>query len=1103
MSQRTNSRTSQFSSLLGDSCAPQLFAICLGIALILSGCSWFQTSRSNAADDALFAQERQRLEAEKRAEREAAIRELLARNIPTDSDSDKQWIGFRKAYPYHSQTLAMSGPSADRSRTLIISEPPPQLTAGDMLLPLSEVLRNHSEKKQKIGYDGWVKDLVVEIAGDNSAVDSAISSLNRVVFETSYKAYVLPLPAKTASNPLFNLDLQVTTAELKRWALDDQETFTPIEGGESLLFQKLFDQKVSGVFYGDHGGLVAWFIPRKRTIDDCHVQARQFSLDSDLVVGALSNDQGILVLGRNRLIPVDVLPPLRVETLSLLGAVQQGQSGRLAQSYERNHLFAGRFEGRKDWAPILLSPELRDTEYGSLLNITDQLLKGWSNNGDTSYYNFNYPRPNRWPFKGSLIDELETEELTYNWNTRGAGYTVEVSGYRLLALNRTGALPVSYFPIETGAKGSPATLAAEDDAYNYFAKLNDPNLVRVVQYAAMYQIFSAFDVAKPSSQPPSNSLPDTKLEEMSSELLTEIRNSSPQEIAKLTRELSPLVGAQLNGKDSFQQFVAEVMKGSSEGITQYLQEHGYIRGTSEFDLAFREMSDASRERARQAVSASMEEEKNKLTDDIKSELLFIVDGVEADSGRATHVRKMILSQLAGLRKLPEHYAGAVDFQQNGWIHTPAVVVSWNGGALLGGVGGHNLDARVTRFRISDEVPPGTTTLDSEGNILVNSRDFDRVNSVVRTAGRAEGESPTALSSELNNALKQVSGSTPRSQATALNLAASPPSLPPNGPPRPPLSFAMPGPESGGEPWHAGWARPRSQISEPLQLILGQRRAESPGAILIDRDSSGLISVVHSERSPAIRATNPEDAVDVVLQLMRRSPEETQTLNIEFRGFQEQDARSFIKSCEVRATSEKIPREIAGVVDEAGGGGGEVPGNGNRNSLPGESGNDPENPGSKDGQTENLANADRESILATVKERKYDFSRAEVNVNPEVVVENGIQRSSITVEIPAADAGAPGRSTIDLGFRKSTPREVVKAGTNKVANSIKDFVKGIRNEFQALSFNLRLNAEVKRVAREMDIDIEIIRHSFDSGKGDLYFARREDMDEPPKFDSAAC
>jgi len=1035
------------------------------------------------------------LDSEKRAEREAAIRELLARNVDADTDSEKHWSAFRKAYPYHSQTLAMSGPSADGSRTLIVSEPPPQFTAGDILLPLRDVLRNHSEKKQKIGYDGWVKDLVVEIAGDNTAVDSAISSVSRLIFDTSYKAYILPLPARTQNNVPFNLDLQVTTAELKRWALDDQESFTPIEGGESYPFPKLFDQKVSGVFYGHHGGLVAWFIPKGRTIEDCRVQARQFSLDSDLIVGAFSKDKGILVLGRDRLIPLDVLPPLRVETLSLLGAVQHGQEGQLKQSYERKHLFAGRFEGNKDWAPILLSPELRDTEYGSLLNITDQLLKGWSNNGDTSYYNFKYPRPNRWPFKGSLIEQLDTKQLTYNWNTRGAGYTVDIAGYRLLALNRTGALPVSYFPVENRAQGTAATLAAEDEAYNYFAKLSDPNLVRVVQYAAMYQIFSAFDVAKPSTQPPSNSEPDEKLEGMTNALMTELRESSPAQIEQLTRRVTPLVTAQLNGNDLFQLLVSELMKDRPEEITAFLENQGYVNGTTEFDEAFRLI-------ARKVANAHMAQRKKELIDEIPNQIQQLVSGVDADEGKAKLVREMTLSQLAGLRHLPERYAEAVDSKVTGWIHTPAVVISWNQGELLGGIGGHNLDAKVTKFRISDEIPVGTTTIDGEGNILVNSRDFDRVNSVVRTAGRAEGESPAALSSEINNALRQVPELPPRSQVAALDLAASPPSLPPNGPPRPPLSFATQGPEFGGEPWRAGWARPRSEGSEPLTLMLAQRRAESPGVILIDRDANGLISVVHSERSPAIRATNPEDAVDVVVQLMRRSPEETHALNLEFRGFAEHDARSFIKSCEVRATSEKIPREISGVVDEAGGNG-NGPGNGNRNRLPGDEGNEPGKPDSQNGQTENGGGADRGSVLAAEKGRKYDFSKAEVTVNPEVVVENGIQRSSISVEIPAADAGAPGRSTIHLGFRKSTPREVVNAATNKVAGSVRDFIKGIRNEFQALSFNLRLNSEVKRVAREMDIDIDVIKHSFNSGKGDLYFARREDMDEPPTLDSAAC
>lgn len=79
-----------------------------------------------------------------------------------------------------------------------------------------------------------------------------------------------------------------------------------------------------------------------------------------------------------------------------------------------NNGFACKFTETKDWAPIFLSPQLVDTEYGSLLNITDQLLKSWSNLGLTRYEGFVYAEPSSWPFAKPLPNELETQEVTYN-----------------------------------------------------------------------------------------------------------------------------------------------------------------------------------------------------------------------------------------------------------------------------------------------------------------------------------------------------------------------------------------------------------------------------------------------------------------------------------------------------------------------------------------------------------------------------------------------------------------------------------------------------------------------------------------------------------------
>jgi hypothetical protein len=1112
------SATSLLSSNLG-----QLAVItCMVFALLFSGCS--QDSSISAEDNNKLARERARIAAEKQAERDTIIKELLARNVPTETDSEKMWVSFRQAYPYHSQVLALSASSSDGSRTLVISEPPPHVTVGDILFPLGSAIRNHTVKKHEIGYDGWIKDVVIELVGSDTEVDSKLSQLNRLLFHTSYMSYVLPLPAKSLGSASFNLDLQVTSAELKSWVVDAREMFTPVEGGDSISFKELSGQKMSGVFYSAGGGIVGWWIPKGRSIDDCRIQARQFSLDSDLIIGALSDPNGILVLGRERVIPVDLLPPLRVETLSLLAAVQKGQTGELKQSYERNHLFAGPIQDGKDWAPILLSPELRDTEYGSLLNITDQLLKGWSNNGNTSYYNFKYPRPKSWPFKGSLIDRLGTGKLTYNWNTRGAGYTVDAGDYKLLALNRTGALPVTYIP--EGSEGaSPTVSAAEEEAYNYFARLNDANLVRVVQYAAIYQIFSAFDVARPSSTVASTSLPDQKLKELTNELMSEIRRASPRQIDEMARQLTPLVAAQFGSKQVVQQLLGEAMIQFRQRASDELQALGYVKGTSEYNAAISEILGRERARLQSEISSYIAQEKRQLGSKIKNQLELAAADTESDDKKSQAVRTLALSQLAGLRKLPERYAEAASSRSNGWIHTPAVVISWNSGSLSGASGGHNLDAKVTRFRVSDDVKAGMTRVDGEGNILVNPRDIDRVNKVVRTAGRAEGESGYALSSKLDSALASTPTVPPRVRANALNLPASPP-LPPNGPPRAPISTAFPEPGFNGSHWHAGWARPRGQLpeSDPLVGLLRQRRSEIEGLVIVERDTGGIFKIAHSEKSRAIEAYTPEDATDVVIQLMRGAPGDAQPLKVELRGFQEHEASGFIKSCEIRASNEKIPREISSVVSqesrvvreesavvsESGGGGRGSNGGGNKTGGkdPGRNpkgGGDDNGGGGASRRGGDAGGDGGESWLLGWRQRRYDFSKAEVKVLPEVdVLPNGMQSSRILVEVPSMESGAlKGQTTIVLGFRGSTPREVVGIATRKVAESIRSFIKGIRNEYEAIKFNLRLNREIKRVGKEMDVDMDLIRHSFGDGRGDLYLAKRKENNGSATPYMAAC
>ena len=255
-------------------------------------------------------------------------------------------------------------------------------------------------------------------------------------------------------------------------------------GGDSVALSQLLAERVSGVYSLQDKGLVVWWIPQGVTVSDCVAEIRMFALESDLIVGAVK-DSGIMVLGRQRIAPYDVLPPISAETIGLLASVRANPE--LSQSYQRNHPGAGPYSSDFDWAPIFLSPELVDTEYGHLLNIADQLLKGWSQHGEVTYKRFPYQPPTNWPFQTALsnivLKQFGKNSLVFNWNTTGAGYIVSIGQAQVYVPFRTGALPVSYIPGEDESL-APDIAPYEDKAYDWYANQSNSTLARVVQYAA-------------------------------------------------------------------------------------------------------------------------------------------------------------------------------------------------------------------------------------------------------------------------------------------------------------------------------------------------------------------------------------------------------------------------------------------------------------------------------------------------------------------------------------------------------------------------------------------------------------------------------------------
>lgn len=417
------------------------------------------------------------------------------------ADAGKLWNEFRNKNPYNFQTAAIKS-YGDKSYVLILSEPSEDVTVDGLNHILGSYNYNLSVYEKKMGLDGKLKDVVISINGLNERRFSSVKSkLFKYLYKTDYKAEFIPLdsviPART-DYAMQNLNYQVSEEELLQWFVTDDEVLVGLDDLQDKgSFKSVVEREdCCGLYCTKEPGFVVWMIKRgtneKKRFE---VEARKFALDADLILGAIANKDVVAVIGRERSVPIYVLPPMRVETMLMLASTTEKQ---LSQSYERNNIFAGKLPGGKDYAPIYLSDELWHTEYGSMLNVTDQMLKSWSENGLVEYEEFGVRKPCDWAFYKSAMTDLEVTTLTYNWNTAGAGYVVEASAdcpYMVYAVNRTGSLPVSYIPGDTDeVSENDKVYLAEEKAYEFFSGLSNPELVKVVQYVSLYQIFANLNV---------------------------------------------------------------------------------------------------------------------------------------------------------------------------------------------------------------------------------------------------------------------------------------------------------------------------------------------------------------------------------------------------------------------------------------------------------------------------------------------------------------------------------------------------------------------------------------------------------------------------------
>lgn len=413
----------------------------------------------------------------------------------TKDEIDKVWKEYRAEHPYGFQAVGLK--HLGDECVFIISEPSERVQEASLTNLFKEYRGTTDIKKHPFGYDGWLADYIGCVRFDSSeAFGQFTTKLFSILYGTDYKASFVNLdnPQKHTYFSHQNLNYSISAAEIEKWMLTDGELFINSTGQKKTVSQILSSDLPNSdeLWHSSQRGFVVWSFDSKQYNNESFKQnARKFALDTDLIIGAIGRKgKNFVIIARERNISTEILPPLRTETIQLLATTD---NKNLAQSYERYHVFAGKTHQQQDVAPIYLSDELWHTEYGNLLNLTDQMLKSWSENGTIDYSEFNHPKPIDWAFNNSALRDLETNELTFNWNTAGAGYVIQGDNdFDIYAVNRTGSLPVSYIPGGMEGKVDEKVNDAEELAYDFFSELNSPELVRVVQYSSLYQIFQYY-----------------------------------------------------------------------------------------------------------------------------------------------------------------------------------------------------------------------------------------------------------------------------------------------------------------------------------------------------------------------------------------------------------------------------------------------------------------------------------------------------------------------------------------------------------------------------------------------------------------------------------
>lgn len=386
---------------------------------------------------------------------------------------EQTWKEFRAHYPESFQTIGLR--HYGDTCVFVISEPPKQVSSS----ALEQIFTQYEGKfligQYKKGYDGMIYDGVGCAVLDSFLFSHIERDIFTLVYGTDYKPYYTDLDSQSSHiyfSPV-NLDFTITNENLLGWL--KHEIFSGPDLRETDINDLISESSLPGIYLSKSPGFIIWKI-KYDALPISMTEARRFSLDSDLIAGAIKGEKSILIIAREREVPVTILPPLNAGTIVSLSNHDIDDCQVWLPSDSSICL------GENLWTtPLIMSNSLRMSELGLLLTSADQTLKSWCVNGETYDRFSESPIPAIFPFKNGIVDAVKSTPACA-WNIPDLSSQIFVN-----SISRTGS-PEPIF-ISNSTLKSNKEKQAERTAQEWFASLSCTDLVRVNQYIFLYSIF--------------------------------------------------------------------------------------------------------------------------------------------------------------------------------------------------------------------------------------------------------------------------------------------------------------------------------------------------------------------------------------------------------------------------------------------------------------------------------------------------------------------------------------------------------------------------------------------------------------------------------------